>query len=174
MRAGTEPAPQWSGGMEVLLISPEKCTNCQACELACSFAHEEEFNPARSRVSVMIWDHQAHSVPIMCLQCEEAACLAACPAKAISEYPLTGARLVNNTKCIKCRMCMNVCPFGCTSYDATGRKIMKCDLCDGDPQCAKVCPSGAITSVDRTSVNVSRRKQAASKLKAIMSRGIWP
>jgi hypothetical protein len=26
----------------------------------------------------------------------------------------------------------------------------------------------------RTSVNVSRRKQAASKLKAIMSRGIWP
>jgi len=160
--------------MGVLLITPERCTSCQACELACSFAHEEEFNPERARLSVMFWDHEAHSVPVMCLQCEEAACLAACPAQAISEDARTGARLVNHTRCIQCQTCMNVCPFGCTWYDTQGRKILKCDLCDGDPECAKVCPSGAITSVDRTSVNVSRRKQAASKLKAIMSRGIWP
>jgi Fe-S-cluster-containing hydrogenase component 2 len=139
--------------------------------MACSFEHEEEFNPARSRVSVMSWDHESRTVPVMCLQCEEAACMAACPAKAITEDPKTGARLVNNTKCIQCQMCINVCLFGCTSFDTQGRKIIKCDLCGGDPQCAKVCPSGAITSVDRGLANVSRRKKAALKLKSMIFRG---
>lgn len=157
--------------MGVLLISPEKCTGCKACELACSFAHEEEFNPARSRVSVLTWRNEDRTVPVMCLQCEQAVCVAACPAHAIHEDSQTGARVVNNTRCVECKMCINICPFGCTSYDTVGRRIIKCDLCGGDPQCAKICPSGAITTVDRSALSIARRRQAAQKLKAILGRG---
>jgi Fe-S-cluster-containing hydrogenase component 2 len=157
--------------MGVLLITPEKCTNCRSCELACSFIHEEEFNPARSRVTVLTWGREAHSVAVMCLQCEEAGCMAICPARAITEDKASGARLVNPTKCVKCRMCIHICPFGSTSYDAKGHKILKCDLCEGDPQCAKVCPSGAIVYGERSTVNVAKRQQAAGKLKAIV-RGV--
>ena len=154
--------------MGILLITPEKCSNCHSCELACSFIHEGEFNPARSRVTVLTWERQAHSVPVMCLQCEEAGCMAVCPAQAITEDGASGARLVNELKCIKCRMCIDICPFGSNSYDEKSRKILKCDLCDGDPQCVKVCPSGALVYGERSTVNVARRLQAAGKLKAIV------
>jgi Fe-S-cluster-containing hydrogenase component 2 len=153
--------------MGVLVIAPEHCTNCHSCELACSLYHEEEFNPARSRVEVREWDGNTHSAAVMCMQCEEAGCMAICPQHAITEDPVTGARLVNMSKCIKCRMCIQICPFGGTFYDTSGRKILKCDLCDGDPQCANVCPSGAITYGERSTVNAAKRQQAAIKLKAI-------
>ncbi len=154
--------------MGVLIIAPEHCTNCHSCELACSLFHEEEFNPARARVEVREWDENTHSAAVMCMQCEEAGCMAICPQHAISEDPATGARVVNMSKCIKCRMCIQICPFGGTFYDAKGRKILKCDLCSGDPQCANVCPSGAITYGERSTVNAGKRKQAAIKLKAIV------
>jgi len=93
--------------------------------------------------------------------------MAICPQQAITEDPATGARVVNASKCIKCRMCIQICPFGGTFYDAKGRKILKCDLCGGDPQCAKVCPSGAIAYGERSTINVAKRQQAAMKLKAI-------
>jgi carbon-monoxide dehydrogenase iron sulfur subunit len=153
--------------MGVLLITPENCTNCHSCELACSLFHEEEFNPSRARTEVRAWEGGSLSASIMCLQCEEAGCMAICPAKAISEDKASGARLVNDLKCIKCKMCTQICPFGCTYYDAKGRRILKCDLCGGDPQCARICPSGAIVYGERSTINVTKRKQAASKLKVI-------
>ncbi len=153
--------------MGVLVISPENCTNCHSCELACSLFHEEEFNPVRARLEVLSWDGDTHSAAVMCVQCEEAGCMAVCPVQAISEDPATGARLVNISKCIKCRMCIEICPFGGSRYDVKGRKILKCDLCGGDPQCAKVCPSGAIVYGERSTANAAKRQQAAIKLKAI-------
>ncbi len=156
--------------MGFLLITPEDCTSCHSCELACSLFHEEEFNPARARVEVRTWDDNTHSASVMCLQCEEAGCMAICPAGAITEDKTTGARLVNGSKCIKCRMCIQICPFGSNFFDLKGRKILKCDLCDGDPQCARVCPSGAIVYGERNTANTAKRQQAAAKLKVI-SRG---
>jgi carbon-monoxide dehydrogenase iron sulfur subunit len=102
------------------------------------------------------------------MQCEEAGCMAICPARAITEDPDTGARLVNTSKCIKCQMCVEICPFGGTWFDVKGHKILKCDLCGGDPQCANVCPSGAIVYGERSTVNAAKRQQAAIKLKAIV------
>jgi len=154
--------------MGVLLISPEHCTSCHSCELACSLFHEEEFNPARARVQVRDWDQNTHSVPVLCLQCEEAGCMAICPASAITEDASSGARLVNETKCVKCKMCIANCPFGANAYDLRGRKILKCDLCGGSPQCAAVCPSGAIQYGEKNSMNVAKRQQAAAKLKLIV------
>jgi Fe-S-cluster-containing hydrogenase component 2 len=153
--------------MGVLLITAENCTNCHSCELACSLFHEEEFNPARARVEVRSWDRNTHSTSMMCMQCEEAGCMAICPAAAIGEDAASGARLINAQKCIKCQMCLQACPFGSNRYDARARKILKCDLCGGDPQCARACPSGAIVYGERNTVNVAKRRLAAEKLKVI-------
>ncbi len=67
-------------------------------------------------------------------------------------------------------MCISICPFGSNSYDQKGRKILKCDLCEGDPECVKVCPSGALVYGERSTVNVTKRLEAAGKLKAILQR----
>ena len=49
--------------MGILVIAPEKCSNCRSCELVCSLVHEGEFNPARSRVRVTTWERDAAPFP---------------------------------------------------------------------------------------------------------------
>lgn len=38
--------------MKQIIVHQEKCTACRECELACSFSHTGEFNPALSRIRV--------------------------------------------------------------------------------------------------------------------------
>jgi len=155
------------GMNNVLTITPEKCTGCRTCELLCSFFHEKEFNPCRSRVSVISWEKEGFSVPMMCLQCSDAACMQVCPVGAVKRDPETGAMLVDHSRCIRCKMCTNACPFGNNTYDVQLDRILKCDLCGGDPQCARFCPSGAISYVKDLAASTRKKKMAASKFKEL-------
>ena len=67
----------------VLMIHPDKCTGCRNCELACSFEHEGQFRPAASRVQAYTWEREGMSVPMMCQQCDDAACVKVCPTGAM-------------------------------------------------------------------------------------------
>ena len=78
----------------MLHIEPSLCTGCLQCEMACSFEHEGEFNPARSRIRVFEFEHGRTSVPYTCTQCVEAWCMKACPTAAISVDIQLGAKLV--------------------------------------------------------------------------------
>lgn len=156
---------------KILILSPEKCTSCRTCELACSFRHEHEFNPTRSRVSVLAYEKAGISVPIMCLQCDNAACVKVCPVGAITRNEETGAMVVNQTRCIRCKMCIHACPFGSTGYDTVNGSIIKCDLCGGDPECAKNCASGAIVFREGNTANLTKKKIIANKFKEIFAGG---
>jgi len=151
---------------KMLLISPDICTGCHSCEIACSQEHEGYYVPAKSRVTVYSWEDELISVPMMCVQCEDAFCQKACPVGAISRDPNTGAMIVDNSKCIRCKMCMQACPFGGTGFDPLESRILKCDLCGGDPECVKYCPSGALTYVDASRANIERKRAYAARLKA--------
>ncbi|MDH7577128.1 MAG: 4Fe-4S dicluster domain-containing protein [Bacillota bacterium] len=153
---------------KVLMLDPEKCTACRMCELACSFFHEKEFRPSVSRINVLTWESDGISVPMMCLQCDAAACLKVCPSGALSCSKETGALIVDNEKCIRCKMCLSACPFGNTTYDAATNKILKCDLCGGDPQCVKFCPSGAVTYVEAMKGTLLKKKTYAEKFKELL------
>lgn len=152
---------------KLLTITPEKCTGCRTCELMCSFYHEREFNPVRARVTVITWEKDGCSVPMMCLQCSDAACMQVCPVGAVRRDPYTGAVLVDANRCIRCKMCTNACPFGNNSFDVELDRVLKCDLCGGDPQCAKYCPSGAISYVQDSVANAAKKRLAASKFKEL-------
>jgi Fe-S-cluster-containing hydrogenase component 2 len=71
----------------------------------------------------------------------------------------------DQAKCIRCRMCVQACPFGNAAYDSVTNKILKCDSCQGAPQCAAVCPNGALEYVDDTISTRSRKKAFAQKFK---------
>ena len=70
--------------------------------------------------------------PLMCLQCDTAACEKVCPSGALKRNEATGALVVDDAKCIRCKMCVQACPFGNIAYDPAKSRILRCDLCDGE------------------------------------------
>lgn len=153
---------------KILTISPDKCTNCRSCELACSLNKIGEFNPRESAVNVLFYEEAAISVPIMCMQCEDPACAKVCPVGAISRDK-NGAVTSDPSKCIVCKLCVSACPMGNISVSSVTKKIVKCNLCGGDPYCAKVCPSGAIKYEDATTSNIGKKKIIAEKFKDLFA-----
>jgi Fe-S-cluster-containing hydrogenase component 2 len=149
---------------KMLLVDQEKCTGCRACEAVCSAKHEGATNPMRSRVKVVKWEWDGFMMPFTCQQCEDAPCLVSCPVKALSREEKLGRVVHNSERCIGCRLCVTVCPFGGMGFDPIGKKVIKCDFCDGDPVCARFCSTQAIKFVDASVVDMQKKKALAGKL----------
>ena len=138
------------------------------CELYCSIKHFEECNPSKSAIKITKLDELCINVPIVCSHCEKAFCMAVCPTKALKRDAKTGAILLDESICVKCRACLAACPFGAITMDREG-ELIKCDLCEGDPSCVKHCETEAIKFVraDRASQRrriLTSRRFAASYL----------
>ena len=149
-----------------LHITPDKCTGCLQCELACSLEHHGEFNPAKSYIKVIEFGSTGRMVPYTCTQCADAWCVKACPTNAIVINADTGAKEVINDLCVGCKVCTIACPFGTVNYNQTTGKVIKCDLCGGDPECVKICPTDAIAFVDAGSTGFDKMRAWAAKTDA--------
>lgn len=154
---------------KVLLIDVDKCTGCRICELACSYIHENVFNPLKSRISIISWRREGIDIPMVCQQCDIPLCQDVCPTGAISRDADTWAMVVDETKCIGCRMCIMACPFGGISLHPEKHAVIKCDLCEGDPACVKYCPVGAIKYERLNKVGLARRRAGAERLSELIS-----
>ena len=83
-----------------------------------------------------------------CKQCPHPVpCANACPQDAIVLDPKTGARVVDASQCIGCKMCQGACPWAMMSFDPDTGKATKCFLCEGDPKCVEACPADALKFV---------------------------
>ncbi len=130
---------------KILQIDPQKCTGCRQCEIVCAIRCNASGNPSVSRIRVFEWMESSFFIPVVCRQCEEAPCLAACPRETIYRDELLNRIMVDYGRCVSCRMCVAACPFGAMGFDAPRQTVFKCDLCDGDPQCVKFCYPGALS-----------------------------
>ena len=159
-----------------LLITPDICIGCRACQVACKEWNqlpasktknngtyenppdldENNFNRIRfietKDSKVFRWLFVSHR----CMHCGEPACVQICPVGAMMKDKETGIVYYDKNKCIACHACVSACPFSIPRYDQGGKgKISKCHLCIDrvkaglTPACAKTCPTGAIKYGDR-------------------------
>jgi Fe-S-cluster-containing hydrogenase component 2 len=129
---------------KTLIITPDRCTACRTCELACSFRHGEPGKPAATRIHAFDRGGEPRNVVLTCFQCDDAACIRACPVEALVRAEDTDAVVVVEERCIACGACAAACPFGQIEVDYLRLKAYKCNLCDGAPACATFCPTKAL------------------------------
>lgn len=154
-----------------LIIDYEKCVGCESCEQACSTKKTGIANPAYSRIGIVRKQLGADNIPIVCQQCEESPpCMVVCPMKAISRDGELNRVTVNYNKCIGCRMCVAICPFGSMEFDEINKKVFKCDLCDGEPTCVKFCQHKAIQYLDASEQSTMKQAALAEKISEIVSK----
>jgi carbon-monoxide dehydrogenase iron sulfur subunit len=148
-----------------ITVVVEKCVGCRICELACSLKNYKECNPSRARIFVVRDedDGALTTIPVLCQQCEDPLCVAMCPATALSRHPKTHAVVVDQDRCLGCRTCVEVCPFGGPSVDPRTGKSEKCTLCDGDPACVKLCPESAIVFLSAEEESIHHKRAGAEK-----------
>ena len=146
----------------LIVGDPSLCVDCQRCEMACTEFNDGKNDPvlARIRIGRNIWYGPGNpgARPLQgvwgdstvyqdtCRQCAHPVpCANACPQGAIRVDPKTGARYVDEDKCIGCGLCQKACPWDMMSFDREKQKASKCFLCDGEPKCVKACPAAALT-----------------------------
>jgi Fe-S-cluster-containing dehydrogenase component len=98
-----------------MVIDLKKCIGCDSCTIAC---RAENFTPPR-----VFWNRvfkfevgkypnaRLVSLPLMCMHCKSAPCVEACPTGATYRRN-DGIVLVDYDKCVGCRYCVVVCPYG--------------------------------------------------------------
>lgn len=118
----------------------EKCIGCKLCQLACSAAREDIFNPylARLFVSSRYAGRDLVVEGKVCTLC--GVCVEACPSGALE---MREGRLAYDPEvCISCGSCADACPEEVIKKRDVG--VAVCDLCGGSPQCVRWCPHEAV------------------------------
>ncbi len=159
-----------------LVIDLDICVGCHACAVNCKewntgghMAPLTDLNPY-GKGQDGVWFNRIHSYeveredgqanmtvhfPKSCLHCEDAACVTVCPTGASYKRAEDGIVLVDEDKCIGCKLCSWACPYGAREFDDDQGVMKKCTLCidriynenleeiDRVPACVSTCPANA-------------------------------
>jgi len=149
-----------------ILVDTTRCVGCQSCTVACAEANElpepdlDALDEGLVRnTSEKQWtlinrfevDDEEIYVKKQCMHCDQPACAAACPTRALLKTE-EGPVIWRADKCMGCRFCMVSCPFEMPKfeYESPIPKIQKCQMCFGrlqegeEPACVSECPEGAL------------------------------
>lgn len=145
-----------------ILIHPEKCTGCGACEKACATGRAGRADPEGPAMRVVATGN-GHT-PLACVACADAVCVSVCPGDALSRGRELGpVALFRPENCGSCSSCVVSCPFGVLRMGERKYVPEHCDLCKGAPECAKACPTGALEAIDPDGKEARTRMEAAAK-----------
>lgn len=134
-----------------ILVAEDRCTGCRICELICSFNKTKtELNPRKGGIRVTSVEKEGlRSLVTVCRQCQEPACLKACPTGALHKSA-DGVVMFTEQRCNSCGFCVEACSFEAITLSGSTPKIIKCDLCgQGEPLCVEYCPRDCIRIYQR-------------------------
>ncbi len=164
-----------------LVIDLDTCVGCHACATSCKewnaggIAGPLTDERPYGKDPQGVWFNRVHSYelapepptepspqpamtlhfPRSCLHCETPACVTVCPTGASYKRAEDGIVLVDEDKCIGCKLCSWACPYGAREYSEVEGVMKKCTLCvdricnanleeaDREPACVQACPTRA-------------------------------
>ena len=167
---------------KIIVADEKRCLGCKSCEIACAMAHTEAEtlveairleSPPQSRLHVEPGGE--FGIPLQCRHCEDAPCIAVCPTEATTRTGPDQPVLLDTERCIGCKACLFVCPFGVITMSHDGKAAVKCDLCaertaaGQPPACVAACPIGALRFVEVDEELKRRRREVAEKIRLVQA-----
>ena len=157
-----------------LVIDLDTCVGCHACAVNCKEWNTGGFAAPLSDTDPYgadpdgVWFNRIHSFetgtgstgrtvhfPRSCLHCDNALCVTVCPTGASYKREEDGIVLVDEDRCIGCKLCSWACAYGAREYDVSEGVMKKCTLCvdriynenipeaQRVPACVATCPVSA-------------------------------
>ena len=135
-------------------VDLQRCIGCRTCQVACKDRRDlQSAGPRPRRVDSFECgtypDVSLFHLALSCNHCDEPACMAGCPTAALHKAD-DGTVQYDADRCVVCRNCMTVCPYGAPQHDEDANLIAKCDACKAlrdagrNPVCVDACPMRAI------------------------------
>jgi len=125
-----------------VILDMDRCLGCRSCSAACYYSHQDMPNVAYGII-------EEGTLPLICRQCEQPACVEACPVDALRRES-SGVVKRSRMLCIGCGSCVHACPFGVIHPDLQRHQVAKCDMCEdrvaagGEPRCVSACAGRAL------------------------------
>lgn len=155
---------------KIFIIDIGKCNGCHACQVVCKDEHVgNDWTPiAKSQPDTgQFWLKLTQRVrgtvpkvkvayrPHLCMHCDDAPCMEACPVEGAIYKREDGLVIVDPVQCSGCRNCVDVCPYDIIYFNEELNIAQKCTGCahlldDGweVPRCVDACPTEAMRFMD--------------------------
>ncbi|MBN2059186.1 MAG: 4Fe-4S dicluster domain-containing protein [Deltaproteobacteria bacterium] len=152
--------------MKAFIIDVGICNGCYACQIACKDEHVgNDWSPiAKPQPDTgQFWMNltenirgtvpkvKIHYIPVLCMHCDKAPCIPACPIKGVIYKRDDGLVIIDADKCTGCKACVDACPYNAIFFNEDLNIAQKCTGCahllDGGwkvPRCVDSCPTEAI------------------------------
>lgn len=150
---------------KVFFVDVAHCVGCYNCQIVCKDEHVgndwmpytkpqmpigEFWIRVEEHVCGTIPKVKMHYIVHVCGHCEHAACMEACPEKAIYRRE-NGIVIIDPKKCTGCKQCIPACPYGSIYFNDDEHVAQKCTGCmhlldNGEkvPRCVDACPTDAL------------------------------
>lgn len=163
-----------------MVIREGLCIDCQRCMVACHKTNDVPAYGWRTRILEKITPdaigRKRGFMPILCNQCNDPACVRACPTRASYKDQHNGIVRIDSKKCIGCKACMLACPYDARYFNEEKHAVDKCDFCYESrlskgkklTACAAVCPTGA-----RIFGDISDPNNVVYKMVHQIEREVW-
>ena len=155
---------------KVFVIDIARCNGCHNCQIVCKDEHvANDWSPiAKPQPDIgQFWLELTERVrgtvpkvkvayrPHLCMHCDDAPCIAACPVEGAAYQREDGLVILDSIKCTGCRLCVEACPYDAIFFNEDLNLAQKCTGCahlldDGwaEPRCADACPTNALRLMD--------------------------
>jgi tetrathionate reductase subunit B len=175
---------------KVMIIDVDECVGCYCCQIACKDEHVSNDwspyakpQPDTGQFWIKIKEMERGTtpkvkvtyVPSICMHCDNAPCIPACPEAAITKRD-DGIVLIDPSKCNGCKtlarpFCIDACPYDAIYFNKELNIAQKCTMCTHlldkgwkEPRCVSVCQRGASTFGDENDPGIRKLLEKADVL----------